>query len=536
MSKILVVDDDRIICKLVESSLTQDSQYSVVMAHSGRQGLEYFGQHAPDAVLLDLHLPESHGFELFRSMLTIDSRVPIIFITADSSSDVVIQAMRIGAFDYLKKPLHVDRLRQMVASAVAARKAADAPVALSVDGASDNQYFIGSSPAMLEVFKSIGRVARQRIPVLIRGESGSGKELVARAIVEHSGRADKPFMSINCAAIPDALLESELFGHEKGAFTGADKRRIGRFEQCDGGTLFLDEIGDMSPLIQGKVLRLLQEQEFERVGGTDVIRTDVRIIAATHQPLEKMVETGEFRQDLLFRLNGFTIQLPPLRDRPSDVPSLIEYFLRRAKTEMDRPELVGLSQDAVDGLTQYTWPGNVRELQSVLRQSLMNCVGTVITRDCLPEPLHELLGSAPESMNSKVSVDKSQEHSGEPTNHPDSPVRPESNSHPVSTLETEPNRLVQPAAASSLANDLSDAIANGSFPLDHFIRQRFDSGSTDIYAEVISEVERRMMSLILQLTDGNQSRASEVLGITRGKVRDRIAAYHIKLDTTVTID
>ncbi len=240
---------------------------------------------------------------------------------------------------------------------------------------------------MLSVFKAIGRVANQRIPVLIRGESGTGKELVARALVDNGNRADKPFMSINCAAIPEALLESELFGHERGAFTGADKRRIGRFEQCHGGTIFLDEIGDMSPLIQGKVLRLLQEQTFERVGSNEQIQTDVRIIAATHRPLEEMVKNGEFRQDLLYRLNSYTIQLPPLRERRDDIPALLEYFLRRAKADMGRTQLTGISKDALDLLLAYDWPGNIRELQSVVRQSLLNTTGPVVLRESLPESL-----------------------------------------------------------------------------------------------------------------------------------------------------
>ncbi|MFO0939963.1 MAG: sigma-54 dependent transcriptional regulator [Pirellulales bacterium] len=492
MNRILAIDDDRSVREIVKSALGSVG-YDVHLAESAEEGLDLFPQLQPQVVLLDLHLPTLHGFELFRKLIAKDSRTPVIFITADSSSEVVIKAMRMGAFDYLKKPLNVSSLKRMVASAVAARRAADQPVALTVGDLESQEYFVGGSPAMMEVFKAIGRVANQQVPVLIRGESGTGKELVARALVDHGKRSEKPFMSINCAAIPDALLESELFGHEKGAFTGADRRRIGRFEQCDGGTIFLDEIGDMSPIVQGKVLRLIQEQVFERVGGTDVIRTNVRIVAATHQPLEEMVDEGKFRQDLLFRLNGYTINLPPLRNRMDDVPLLIELFLRRAKVEMDRQELTGLSKDALEALTGYNWPGNVRELQSVVRQALLNCVGAVITRECLPE---SVLCATTEVVSSVES--------------------------------SNPSKVPSP--------QLVSARPESDFSLHALILERFNSGSKNVYSEVIAEVERLLFTKILQLTDGNQSRASEVLGITRGKIRDRIAAFGIKLDTTISVE
>ncbi len=498
MARILLIDDDRSVRALVENALSRFDTYEISFADSGARGIELFNEVTPDVVLLDLHLPESHGFELYRKLQALDSRALVIFITADCASEVVIQAMRLGAFDYLKKPLEVDRLRRMVASAVAARKAADSPVALSVGNAETNEYFIGTSPPMVEVFKSIGRVANHRLPVLIRGQSGSGKELVARALVDNGNRAKKPFVSINCAAIPDALLESELFGHEKGAFTGADRKRVGRFEQCDGGTIFLDEIGDMSGLVQGKVLRLLQDQAFERVGGTDVIRTDVRIIAASHQPLEDMVAKGTFRQDLLYRLNGFTITLPPLVERRDDIPHLIEYFLRRAKLEMGRSDLTGLAEDALNALLDYHWPGNVRELQSTVRQALLNCVGTVITQDCLPELV---------TQTGRLTA--------------------------TNLAEAE---LPVGQTSSTNVSDSNLATINDEYSLESMIQERFASGSTNLYAEVIAEVERIMLTRILTLTDGNQSRASEVLGITRGKIRDRIAAFGIKLDTSVSID
>jgi transcriptional regulator with GAF, ATPase, and Fis domain len=329
------------------------------------------------------------------------------------------------------------------------------------------------------VFKSIGRVAQQNVTVLIRGDSGTGKELVARAIYQHSNRADQPFMEVNCAAIPETLLESELFGHEKGSFTGAQQRRVGKFEQCNGGTIFLDEVGDMSPLVQGKVLRLLQEQRFERVGGNETIQTDVRIIAATNRPLEEMVEEGDFRADLLYRLNGVSISLPPLRKRGEDVPLLLQHFLTRATRELNKPEIEGLSPEALERLTSYSWPGNVRELQSIIRQAVLATTGTVVVPDSLPA---EVLGKSPQSN-----------------------------------------------ATPSSGNDAAPA------DLHAFIEARLRENTSDLYAEALEFMERMLITRVLQETGGNQSKAAGVLGITRGKIRDRIAAFDISVDKNVSV-
>ena len=245
---------------------------------------------------------------------------------------------------------------------------------------------MGCCPGMQEVYKAIGRVADQTFPVLITGESGTGKELVARAIYQHGPRAKAPFLALNCAAIPENLLESELFGHEKGAFTGADRRRIGKFEQCNGGTIFLDEIGDMPLALQAKVLRLLQEQAFERVGGNETIRTDVRLIAATHRDLKAWSAEGKFRPDLYYRLSVFTIHLPPLRERGDDLPLLVQHYLRRFSRELGR-EVREIAPEALERLRSYSWPGNIRELQSVLKQALLRASGTVLLPAFLPEPL-----------------------------------------------------------------------------------------------------------------------------------------------------
>ena len=325
MAKLVLIDDDRSVQILVERGLA-DQNHDIVTASNGVDGLKAIQDTQPDVVLLDIFLPNTNGLDLFQEIQEIDRKLPVIFITAEADSETAIQAIQMGAYDYIAKPLNVKQLAALVERAVRTREFMNVPVALGTDTLGDQtrDVFIGRSPQMLEVFKAIGRVAKQNVTVLIRGESGTGKELVARAIYQHSNRYDKPFLEVNCAALPDSLLESELFGHEKGSFTGADRRRIGKFEQCDGGTIFLDEVGDMSPSIQAKVLRLLQEQRFERVGGSETISTDVRVITATNRPLEEMVEEGDFRNDLLYRLNGVTIHLPPLRERGDDIKELLK--------------------------------------------------------------------------------------------------------------------------------------------------------------------------------------------------------------------
>lgn len=495
MARVLVIDDDRSIRHTIDKGLTS-AGHDVVLAESGAEGLAVFGSNVSsvDVLLLDIQMPEMNGLDLFRKVRALDRKVPAIFITSDSTSRTTIEAMQLGAFDYLAKPVHLQQLCQLVDSAAAARRLMEMPVALAPgDGIGPGERMIGRSPAMLEVFKAIGRVADQDVTVLVRGESGCGKELVARALFEHSSRASQPFVAVNCAALPEQLLESELFGHEKGAFTGADRKRIGRFEQCDGGTIFLDEIGDMAPIVQAKVLRVLQEQRFERVGGNETITTQVRIVAATNRDMEKMVADGEFREDLLYRLNGFTISLPPLRQRPDDIPDLIEYFLGRARDEMRKPGLIGLTHEALAVLNAYSWPGNVRQLQSVIRQAVINTSGTVIDHSALPGFIVEQVASGPS-------------RSAPPSPH-------------ISTEKNDPLR--------------SGSDKTAAFDLDQFISARLAAGSDNLYAELVEQVERHLLLNVLSATEGNQSRAAAILGITRGKIRDRIAAFGIQLDRKV---
>lgn len=527
MSKVLIIDDDRMIRMTVQRGLSSEG-FEVIEAANAAEGLAAVDAHQPDVALVDVFMPEMNGLELFRKIRALDRKLPMIFVTSDTSSETTIEAMRLGAFDYLAKPINIQQLRNLTASAAESRKLMDHPVALSLTGESEvGERFVGRSTVMLEVLKAVGRVAGQDVTVLVRGESGTGKDLVARAIVQHSNRKDFPFVAVNCAAIPDQLLESELFGHEKGAFTGAERRRVGKFEQCDGGSIFLDEVGDMSPLVQGKVLRLLQDQAFQRVGGNEEIRTNVRIVAATNRNLEQMVRDGDFREDLFYRLNGFTIQLPPLRERKDDVPLLLEYFLRRARKEMNKNNLDGLSPPALAMLTNYRWPGNVRQLQSVVRQAVLNTTGTVLGVESLPsiitQPRQEeaLMEAAGVATSSTTLMAPNSNSSGNVLAGPAATVGASSMESVAEIVDGE----YSVAALDSLPTQQS---------IVDFIESRLAS-STDLYAEAMRELERYLFTRVLETTGGNQSRAAEILGITRGKVRDRIAAFNIQLDRTVTV-
>lgn len=484
MAKVLVIDDDRTILHMVRTSLRELDDVEVLTALDPAAGIESVTRHQPDAVLLDIMFPDSSGLEILKRIQRIDRRLPVIFITASNDSTTAIDAMQLGAFDYLTKPLNLATLNRLVERALETRRLMHVPVAVAAgqNNPVPGDAFLGRSPQMLDVFKQIGRVAGQNVTVLIRGESGTGKELVARSIYQHSRRREETFIPVNCPAIPDSLLESELFGHEKGAFTGADRRRIGKFEQCSGGTLFLDEVGDMSPAVQGKVLRALQEQQFERVGGNETLTADVRIIAATNRNLEQMVRDGLFRNDLLYRLNAITITLPPLRDRREDIPVLLEHYLGRISRELDRPDLEGISPDALRLLEEYDWPGNIRELQSVVRRALLNTSGPVIVPQFLP----------PEVRSAAAST---------------TPARPD------------PELIDLPPS-----------------DLGPFVDQRLNDNSVELYAETIEQCERYLFVRVLRHTCGNQSRAAEILGVTRGKVADRIRTFGISLDRSVSVD
>ncbi len=384
MQSLLIIDDEPNVCYTLEKVLGSE-RLKILVAGTAGAGLEAVRRESPDAVVLDVRLPDMSGLEAYRQIRQIDARLPVIVITAHGTTETAIEAMKLGAFDYLLKPLDLAQLRDVVARAVHLSQISRTPAMYDENGPPEveSDQLVGNSPPMQELYKSIGRIAPQDVTVLILGESGTGKEMVARAIYQHSRRSRAPFLAINCAAIPEPLLESELFGHERGAFTGADRRRIGKFEQADGGTLFMDEVADMAPATQAKLLRLLQEEQFERVGGNATIHADIRVIAATNQDLESLAAAGRFRQDLFYRLNVLTIRIPPLRERIDDIPLLVNYFLGRMNRQFDR-RVHGVSPEAMQLLKQHNWPGNVRELQSVIKHALIHTPGDIVSPEGFP--------------------------------------------------------------------------------------------------------------------------------------------------------
>jgi len=380
--KVWVVDDDQSLRWVLEKALRQADMEGRSFERAEHL-LEAIEHGEPDVLITDVRMPGMSGITLLERLRTTCPKLPIIVITAHSDLDNAVAAYKGGAFEYLPKPFDIDEAIDLV------RKAARRNGYASSDGKRGGQVIpsmIGQAPAMQEVFRSIGRLAGSSMTVLITGESGTGKELIARALHEHSPRAGKTFVALNTSAIAAELLESELFGHEKGAFTGADARRIGRFEQANGGTLFLDEIGDMSPALQTRLLRVLAESEFYRVGGQSSIKVDVRVIAATNQDLARAVKESRFREDLYHRLNVIRINSPPLRQRRADIPLLLNHYLAESARELDAPAKV-IDADAIDLLQDYDWPGNVRQLVNATRRLTVTAPGTVITTEDIPTDL-----------------------------------------------------------------------------------------------------------------------------------------------------
>jgi two-component system nitrogen regulation response regulator GlnG len=476
MPTVLLIDDEVSILHAFRRAL-REPEVTLLTAASAAEGIEQL-KHRPDVILLDIKLPDLSGLEAFRRIRRLDARIPVIFITGHGTTDTAIEAMKLGAYDYLLKPLELPELREKLARAFEISRLMHVPAVLPAEDQAPGQadVLIGRCPAMQQVYKAIGRVASQEVTVLLQGESGTGKELVARAIYQHSRRAAGQFLALNCAAIPESLLESELFGHEKGAFTGAERRRIGKFEQCSGGTLFLDEVGDITSLTQTKLLRVLQGQQFERVGGNETIRTDVRLIAATNHELEDLVPSGRFRGDLYYRLSVFTIRLPPLRERGEDLRLLIDHFVKRFSRELGK-DVQSVAPEAVEILRRYAWPGNVRELQSVLKQALLHATGPVLLPDFLP-----------------------------------------------ASVRREDVALDEPASAGSLPD------------WDRFVGERLEAGSTELYAEALGLMERRLLTAVLRHTGGNQVQAARILGITRGSLRNKIRTLGITIGRSVSLD
>lgn len=474
MPTLLAIDDDQLTLKCYRYAF-EDQGVQLLTATTAEEGLALFQRYQPNVVLCDLRLPDATGLDVFRKIRDQAAKVPFILATGYGTAETAIEAMGLGVFDYLIKPVDPDQLISLIDHALKSSRLMQVPALVpstEAEQQAQGEMLIGQCPAMQEVYKAIGRVAPQEVIALILGESGTGKEMVARAIYHYSKRASGPFLAINCAAIPENLLESELFGHEKGAFTGADRKRIGKFEQCNGGTLFLDEIGDMSPLMQTKILRVLQDQRFERVGGSETIQTDVRVIAATNRDLERAVAEGKFRADLYYRLNVFTIHLPALRERPGDIPLLISQLLRQYGKELGK-SVQSISPEAMDLLQTYTWPGNVRELQSAIKHALLCMSGPVLLPEHLPELVRGIKSTA--------------------------------------TASTPQTRLEQ-------------------WQLMSHIRERLQANSGNAYEEVIEAVERHLFREVLQQTSGNQSQAAQILGISRPTLRAKLAKLNLVIE------
>ena len=461
-AKILLVEDDPAILNTLRRVLA-DEGYDVAIEKNGDSGLTRAKIEVFDVVITDLKLPGRNGLELVRELRATHPRLPILMMTAHGTTETAIEATQSGAYDYLLKPFEIPELLGLVEQAVAASRLMTEPVQIGEAGQARNAI-VGRSRTMQTIYKEIGRIAAKPVSVLIRGETGTGKELIARAIYQHSDRASAPFVAINCAAIPEMLLESELFGHERGAFTGAESRRIGRFEQADRGTIFLDEIGDMTPGTQVKLMRVLQEKCLQRVGGKEPIPVDVRVIAATHRDLETAIRQNQFREDLYYRISVVVLNLPPLRERKEDIPDLVGFFLQKYAAEfgMENP---AIHPDAIEFLQTQPWPGNVRELENVTRKVLLLAQSYTIS----VEHVHAALAK----------------------------INP-----PAPTVGKSFQAYVDELLAAAQRGDLTDA-----------------------HARLHETAERVLISRAIELAHGNQAKAARWLGISRLTLREKLVSF-----------
>jgi len=463
-AKVLLIEDDPGIVDTL-CRVFADEGHEVVVRGRGDDGLEAASAGNFNVVVTDLRMPGLNGLELVRRLHAARPRLPIILITAFGTTDTAIAAMKHGAYEYLVKPFDLTQLIDTVSRAAGSNRLMSEPVILG-DGEEARDALVGQSDAMQAIYKEIGRVASKPVNVLIRGETGTGKELIARALYQHSERAHAPFIAINCAAIPETLLESELFGHERGAFTGADTRRIGRFEQAEGGTLLLDEIGDLSLTTQAKLLRVLQEKTFQRLGGKETLTADVRVVAATHRDLEAALRQNQFREDLYYRLSVVVISLPPLRHRREDIPELVRYFLRKHGPELAGPH-PSILPEALELLKAHAWPGNVRELENVVRKVLLRAQSYAI------DPAH---------------------------------VR---------------DALLPPAAAVPAA---SDSEPFGAYA-DALLAAAQRGEISDAHDRLLGEAERTLFIRAIRQAGGNQAKAARWLGVSRITMKAKLVQF-----------
>lgn len=464
MAKILLIEDDRTVAVSLQRLLESEG-YSVDSVSTANEGLAGAERGKYDAVVTDLQMPGLSGLEVIRSLHASRPHLPVILMTGHHTTDTAIEATKFGAYDYIPKPIDQPQFLDILEKAVASSRAKVEPVEIG-EPTFTKDAIVGRSRAMQDVYKDIGRLAAKPVTVLIQGETGTGKELVARALHHHGDRAEKPFVIVNCVAIPENLLESELFGHEAGAFTDAKAKRIGRFEQAQGGTIFLDEIGDMSMSTQGKLLRVLQEHTVQRLGSQETVEVDVRVVAATHRDLNVAIQEREFREDLFYRLNVAMIQLPALRDRTEDIPLLADYFWHRYQNELG-PSSRGFAPEALSFLQQHPWPGNVRELENVVRKALLLARGYPVT----PEHVKAALAQA-------------------------------------AVVPAPPDKTL-PGYIAELLN-------------------RAQVGEVDNIASQLNDtIERELYTQAIQLAKGDQTRAAKWLGVSRPTMREKLTRYGI---------
>ncbi len=490
MDKLLLIDDEADV-QYSFRRIFDSPEIELTTASSGEEGLKLIPRVKPDLVIMDVRMGGISGLETLRRLRQIDAKLPVIMMTAYGTTQTAIEAMKLGAYDYLLKPFDVPKLKQIVGAALKAARDMKQVVSFQPILESDDYELgiVGRAEPMQNVFKLIGQLASSDATALITGESGTGKELVARAIYHHSQRSNQPFLAINCAAIPENLLESELFGHEKGAFTGAAVQRIGKFEQCNNGTIFLDEIGDMSLPTQTKILRVLQSGTFERVGGNQSVKVNVRVIAATNKPLEQAVAAKEFREDLFYRLNVVRIHMPPLRERRPDIRLLVNYFLKKyALNQKQAPK--SIQTEAITALENYNWPGNVRELENVIQRALVVAKGDSILVADLPVEIV------------KGSVETATATAGLAT----------------------PSAPSAPAAAADISTTTD---------MTSVSKLLFDWARKSSDLKVIPAVERELIIHALTETRGNQVQAAKLLGITRATLRKRLEKFKIKQELSI---
>jgi two-component system nitrogen regulation response regulator GlnG len=478
MNKLLLIDDETDV-QYSFQRIFDSPEIELTTASSGEEAVRLLPKVKPDLVIMDVRMGGMNGLETLRRIRQMDSKLLVILMTAYGTTQTAIEAMKLGAYDYILKPFDVPKLKELVNNALKAAR--DMKQVVSYQPLLETEDYelgiVGRSEPMQQVFKLIGQLAASDATALITGESGTGKELVARAIYHHSKRSEQPFLAVNCAAIPEQLLESELFGHERGSFTGATMQRVGKFEQCNHGTLFLDEIGDMTPATQTKILRVLQSGTFERVGGNQPLKVDVRIIAATNKPLEQAVAARQFREDLFYRLNVVRVHIPPLRERREDIRLLVNYFLSKfAKDQPGPPRSV--APGVLKAMEKYHWPGNVRELENIVRRALVMAKGDAILLTDLPA---EISGQLPTG-SGPIPIPIGEAGTGDVTN---------------------------------------------------LARQLFQWARREPKMKIIPAVERELVIQALKETDGNQVHAAKLLGITRATLRKRVEKFGIQRELNI---